>query len=164
MAEQVVRDGLTPVRFTGDLLAQVSTETNVQPRWIEIQLFKVTEGDRTGSYVLHTVGRSVVYHVHDSASCNTGVPTPYNRLGDDAEPCPKCRPASIYNADGGTVVDMESDRHSMYVCPQIADVVRQFKSWPGGGGKLSAPAERLLEIAGQADPAVAEAAQETETL
>ena len=83
---------------------------------------------------------------------------------DDAEPCPKCRPGDLYDLDGGTIVDMESDRHAMYVCPKISDVIKQFKSWPGGGGKLSAPAERLLEIAGQKDPGVAEAAAEAETL
>jgi hypothetical protein len=156
MPKHVVHDGVTKVEFTGDLLAAVSTETDL-PRWLELALYKITEGPNTGKYALHTNGRSVVYHVHDG-DCNKGVPKPAGDLPGYAEPCDRCRPS-----DRGVwfaplekyVVDMEEDRPSLYLCDEASGVREQFEKWPGTGGKPSAPAQRLLRSAAQVDAGIA---------
>lgn len=170
MAEHVVRDGLARIKFIGDQLAAVSTETTVQPRWIELELYRVDQAPPgyEGRYYIHTIGRSVVFHVRDS-TCNTGIPIPLGQLPDDAEPCPRCQPdVRLIRVPGTTDtfewvgpadrVDLESDRHTTHPCKTASDVVTQLEGKSGPAkGKLSAPAQRLLEIAALADEDIADA-------
>ena len=164
-----VRDGLESWTVTGVRLAAVSTETPVEPRWIELRLYRAT-GDgvtiRAGSYILHIIGMSVVYHLHDS-DCNTGVPTRVDALPPEAEPCPRCKPLGIADLHGDFVVDLEAERHTMHVCEDVHGVLGKLvQARPQGrlGGKLSAPAQRLLEIAAQADEEVERGVRVTRTL
>jgi hypothetical protein len=144
--------------FEGEIIGEpVSTEIPSQPRWLELELYRVTDG--TGRYVLHTVGRSVVYHSRGS-SCNRGVPKRASDLFKeipDAEPCRKCHPnrnASVY--------EMEIDKHTTYECTSAADVLTKLKEssrrHPDDPDQLSAPALRLLEMVSQRDEAIARAA------
>lgn len=166
MPQHEVRDGLRRIRFSGSLLASVSTETNRKPQWIELELYTHEPGDEyPGRYFLHVIGRSVRYHQNGS-ECNTGVPTPWEELPEDAEPCPQCRPPSLplpgTPRGEGQAVDLESDRHTLHDCETTADVVHKLAR--GGAGKLSAPAQRLLEIAAQADRGLAAALDTTQIL
>lgn len=147
-----------PYVFAGELLASVTTETADTPRWTEIELFRFTDG--TGRYLVHIVGRSVLYHVRGS-TCNAGVPTPMWELPEDAEPCPRCHPAPL-RADNGLPIDAENDRHTVTVCADVAEVLQALRL-PGRRG-YSAPAQRLLDHVKQLDPVFGAATRAAERL
>lgn len=175
--------GCPPREFPGYLLGGVSTQIRDQPRWLEISLYKVTDG--TGRYVLHMCGASVVYHKHNGP-CNTGVPTSARDMPLDAEPCKICRPGiipeeqptSIFSAaeefffenldtDGEDSLlraddlwDLEQDRYTTYVCKNAEDVVDRLRKPRNSkkqeeGGTLSAPAQRLLDLVAPKDQDIA---------
>lgn len=147
MPEHKVRDGLLLRKLEGKRLAFVSTEKPNLPRWLELGLYLATsEGDSEPVYYLHTVGKSVVFHSLDS-DCKSGVPKDVAKLPDDAEPCRVCSP----RRDGK--VRMESNRHSLYRCENVAEVIEELSRREG---KLTGPGQTLLEIAAEEDPAVAE--------
>lgn len=148
------------VEFHGILLSEVSTETD-RPRWLEIELYKITDG--TDRYVLHLNGRSVLYHSNES-DCNTGLPTLASQLPGDAEPCFKCCPPRLNRLDVDSVVDLESDRHTVHVCADAQEVVDQLKlpyrkiNYYNRAGfesrRLSSPAQLLLEKASPNDESI----------
>ncbi len=163
-----VRDADRVLEFHGTELAYVSTETAASPRWTEMSLFHLTDG--TDRYVLQTVGRSVIYHGHDSA-CNSGTATRALDLPEDAEPCPRCRPR-VFDPDleavtDGDTVDLESDRYGVHVCAAAGDVITRLRISRVNAGALdsfSAPAMRLLDHARQVDAGIAAALQVVERL
>jgi hypothetical protein len=136
------------IEFEGQLVADVTTELPDAPRWTEMDLYHLTDG--TGRYVLHVVGRSVVYHRHDS-ECNSGTKTPLIDVPDDAEPCPNCHPS-----EGHIYVDVEDDRHSAHVCADAQAVLVALRSTGSRATSrpFSTPALRLLATARQRDPAI----------
>ena len=138
------------IEFEGELIAEVTTELPDAPRWTEMELYRLTDG--TGRYVLHVVGRSVVYHVHDS-DCNSGTATDAATLPGDAEPCLTCKPTAYTDTE---TVDFEDDRHSAHVCATAADVLVSLRSTGSRASSrpFSTPALRLLAIAKQKDPAI----------
>lgn len=170
--------------FVGELVYGVSTEVPHKPQWLEIEIWRVTDG--TCRYVLHFIGRSVLVHAENS-DCNTGVPTPYRTLAEDSEPCRKCRP-DLDGADPDDIFEAETDRHKIEICDgrpkwpdgslktgedgdplpiadedaawkaSAAEIIRILKeSWhkkPGSAGTLSAPAQRLVDTAAKLDPAI----------
>jgi hypothetical protein len=147
-----LRDALRTLRFTGALLAEVSTRADASLRWTEFELYSVAT--KPGSYVLYIAGLSVVYH-QPGSSCNKGVATPMNRLPDDAEPCRSCRPPARHEASGDAQIDFEEDRLSLTVCSDV-DQVRRELAVSGRSDRrspLSMPANRLLQLAMQKDPA-----------
>lgn len=146
--------------FRGRLLAHVTTETDASPRWTEIELYELTDG--TGRYVVHIVGRSVLYHHHDSP-CNAGVPTKMLDLVEDAEPCPRCQPPRYRDCDqDDLVVDAESDRHTITVCAGVTEVLDALRL-PNRRG-YSAPAQRLLDEVRHSHPEFAAQASSVEWL
>lgn len=177
-----VQDTRGTKEFTGILLSEVSTETREGPRWLEMDLYRITDGVNTGSYVLHLVGRSVVYHAHRS-TCNRGIPrTPRDEdWAADAEPCRVCKPpywAVTDDATGNpmrdsvtrelvpntdfvtTEFDLEMDRHTAFLCATAEAVVAQLEEssrHQRSPSKLSAPAQRLLDAAALIDPDIAKA-------
>lgn len=158
-----VRDGLRPVDFTGEQIARVSTETD-RPRWVELELYWATPSEKLpeGGYFTHIVGQSVVYHKHQS-DCNTGVPATVEEIPEDSEPCEKCRPPALTMLDSDAWVDMESPRHTLYRTggpreQAAVEMVQRMQRRP------SAPAQRLLEMAAQEDPAIAHALEIAEAL
>ena len=171
-----VRGSLGPRAFYGTSLAEVTTETPLRPRWIEIALYREWEVERDGAgqpvvpvvpvrprgYVLHRVGRSLVYHVHDSG-CHTGVETGTEHLGADCEPCLECRPPELAVLPEDAVVDLEEDRHAVDVCAspeQVLDLLQDPRAPAGPDAsavdRLSAPAQRLLRRAAAKDQGIAE--------
>lgn len=147
-----VRDTTKTVEFLGVLLAHVTTESADSPRWTTFDLYHLTDGSER--YVLSITGRSVLYHLHDG-TCNTGVPTPVDKLPPDAEPCPRCQPPGYaVDADRGETVDMEEDYHNVAVCRGRDDVELKLKTRHDGSvGTLSRPAVRLLQLAALRDSA-----------
>jgi len=136
------------LEFEGELLADVTTEVPDSPRWTEMELYHLTDG--TGRYVLHVVGRSVVYHVHDGP-CNSGTATAAVEIPDDAEPCQVCRPGRDLPDD--VTFDYEDDRHSAHVCADAPAVLVALRSTGSRATSrpFSNPAMRLLAAARQCD-------------
>lgn len=151
-----------PVRFTGDLLAEESTETPNSIRWLELELYKITEGPKAGQYLLHRVGQSVVFH--KPHTCGYGVPTGWDKVPDDAEPCPTCQPIEPFlhgihgkGAAPEYEVWMESPRHKVIVCPTVADLERALLMRRKDGTQfLSTPAANLLGKAEANDSGIGE--------
>lgn len=145
-----VRDTTKTIEFTGEHIAHVTTESPQSMRWSVFDLYRLDDG--SDRYVLAITGRSVLYHVHDG-DCNTGVPTRFDKLPDDAEPCPRCSPFDRV-VDTSFVVDLEEDYYNVAVCHGRADVELKLKTRRDGTiGNLSRPAVRLLQLAALRDPA-----------
>jgi hypothetical protein len=173
----LIRGSLGKLVFYGVPLAEVSTETPRRPRWIEMELYRdwtarddegrplqpVGPAEAAQGYVLHVTGRSVVYHVHESGSCKTGIPVPARRLPGDAEPCEVCRPPALAALADGDLVDTEEDRHAAHLCPDTDTVLTRLRDprSPARTGPewLSAPAQRLLQLAAAADEGIADATE-----
>jgi hypothetical protein len=86
MQEYKVRDQLgRTVHFTGELLAESTTQRDDAPRWTEMELYRKTDGE----YLLHRLGQSVVYHELEGP-CDRGTATRGPDLPADAEPCHQC--------------------------------------------------------------------------
>jgi hypothetical protein len=151
-----VPDAGKSLEFHGSLLGQVSTQIRNQPRWLEISLYKVLDG--TGRYVLHLCGASVVYHRHNG-TCNTGVPTAADHMPLDGEPCRICQPVPVPEDPGSAVLgglwDLETDRHTTFVCMSAEEVIEKLRKPRNqkhvDGGTLSAPAQRLLDLVAPRD-------------
>jgi hypothetical protein len=104
--------------FDGSLIGFGSTETVVTDRWTEIEIYRTVGG----SYIVHTVGVSLLYHDID-AECASGSVISVRRLydsarkGDQHRPCGQCRPgplsALIRQPDDR--LRRESNRHSVKV-------------------------------------------------
>lgn len=145
------------LEFQGTLVEDATTETAEQQRWTELELYRVTDG--TGRYVLHVLGRSVVYHAHGSA-CNTGTPTRMGDLDEDAEPCRDCGPGCP-GAD--ELVDRETDRASAYVCETVGEVLDHLRS-RRAPDRFTAPGLKLLEKVIAVDDVFASAMRTVERL
>ena len=135
--------------FTGTRIAFSTTEISTSLRWIEIYVYR-TKG---GKYVIHRIGVSLVYHVHDGVECkDDGVPMRFNELKTNAEPCMVCKPP--WDAEPDFVVNSETDRHTAVVCMagEVQDnlMVRPQKGAPF----LSSPARKALDQAVSADPKI----------
>lgn len=175
--EVLIRGSLGKLVFYGVPLAEVSTETPRRPRWIEMELYRdwtardpdgrpaqpVRPAEAAAGYVLHVTGRSVVYHEHESGSCRTGIPVPGRRLPADAEPCEVCRPPAPGELDDADLVDTEEDRHATHLCPDTETVLVRLRDprSPARSGPewLSAPAQRLLQLAAARDDGIAGATE-----
>lgn len=139
-------DNLEPVEFEGTLLGEASSETEDSQRWTEIYIYKTVGG----RYVLHTVGRSVLYHVHDGP-CNTGVPRDPAELDPELdEPCGRCNPST-----SAPLVDVEMDKESVTQAETAEGVYPLLLQRRGARTFMSWPATRAFEMASRADPALA---------
>lgn len=184
MTMHEVRHGLRAVTFDGNKIGESSTEKILQPtdnwdqmsprakqlflRWSEFTLYTVPPGQEgdllptDGGYLYHVVGQSLCYHVHQGG-CNSGVK---KRAGDTSIyvlPCYVCRPPLLWSwlnedddddtralVDPDMLVDMESPTHSVYTSSTAAGIAKIIER-----GRLSLPAQRLLEDAIQNDPGIA---------
>lgn len=152
-----VQDASRTLEFEGTMLSDVSTETDRNPRWTEMELYKVDDG----RYVLSIVGRSVVFHEHDS-QCNSGVPTQVSGLNpemlEELEPCQRCSPPEPEDLAGTPTIDLEADRHTVHVCADANAVVEKLRNpkttSANGTGLISGPGQRLLAIAASVDDGI----------
>ncbi len=158
------------LEFAGELVGSASTEKPGKPRWVEIRLYKVSDG--TGRYVLHRTGKSLAYHRLD-APCNRGVPVAASRLALNAMRCPECNPPelAVTRSMPGHQVSAESDHTAAVICTDATEAVSRLRlpnpmsaKASGSGlisGRYSAPAQRLLDEARQNDPDIAAALSQT---
>lgn len=150
----IIKHQAKPVKFTGTLLADESTETDSSMRWLELELYKIEQGQHSGQYVIHRVGQSVVYH--RPKTCGYGTATGWENVPMDAEPCPTCKPSSPV-ARGSELKEyevwLESPRHRVIVCPAPRDVEKALLMRRKDGSTfLSTPATNLIAKACANDP------------
>jgi hypothetical protein len=129
--------------FNGELIATATTHRPDKPRWLDMELWRVTDG--TGRYVIGRIGKSLVYHKHDGP-CGRGVPTPAMELNFNAIPCADCGAPSLNIARSipGRLVMREAEHPSASVCQDAHEVLQALRL-PDIG--YSAPAQRLLDTA-----------------
>lgn len=164
MPQYVLHDGLKRKQVTGTRLAVSSTERRGKVRWTELELYRGIERDaESEAYFLHTIGQSVIYHWPDGTCNNGGVPVPWNELPPDGQPCRECSPPALppedpANPDAdrgpGPTLYLESTRPHLYRCETAERVLTQLLMHDG---RLSAPAETLVERAALVDDGMAAA-------
>lgn len=157
MTSYALLDEYTPVEFEGLCIAEVSTERPDSLRWLEMEIYRITAGENAGRYVIHTCGRSVVYHVHGS-TCNLGAVIEAGRLDATLyEPCENCRPPLLTDLDPSALVDYELDKSTVTDCAagEVYASLLLSKRDPNTGKTepfMSNPARRLFEEACRMDP------------
>lgn len=150
MEEYIIKDGIRPLRFSGTLLARESTESDSALRWLELELYKIGKGKLTGTYLLHRVGQSVVYHLPEG--CGYGKATTWDGVPRDAEPCPVCHPpVDRNNPEQLLEVWMETPWHKVIRCADARAVEQALLMRGKSGQFLSQPASSLLEKAARND-------------
>jgi hypothetical protein len=157
--QYVLRDGLRRKLVTGWLVAVSTTERRGKVRWTELELYRGFERDvEPEAFFLQTIGQSVLYHYPDTDCSGGSVPVPWAELPDDALACRECHPPALPPEDEprgtGPVMYLEATRPRLYRCWPAEEVIKQLLMHDG---KLSAPAETLLERASVADTEMAAA-------
>jgi hypothetical protein len=134
---------------------------NPMPRWLSLVLYRLD----SGSWLLHRIGMSLVYHCADT-SCHTaagqpsGSPATVDDLPDGAQECPKCRPPSPFDLGDDEQVRFEFPRHTIDRCDTPARVIEKLTTMnPRGGDRsvmISDPVRELLAQAEEHDGAFAD--------
>jgi hypothetical protein len=162
MTTYTIKDATHSVQFDGELLAEVSTETDTAVRWTELELYRTYHG----LYLLHRIGQSLVYH--RPGTCNFGSKTSWDKVPEDAEPCSVCNP-SVPEAPAEYEVWLEQPRHHVDRCatPEAVEEALLMKR-PGkastGSRFLSSPARKLLDLAGKNDDGIRGLSERVELL
>jgi hypothetical protein len=159
----VVRDRLGPLEFVGETVADLSWSYDEayerkHPRWTDISLHKVDNSE--WAYVIHIVGRSMLYHVSKS-DCRSGVNTQVGILRRDDEryqnllQCSRCKPKDLEDLDDTAIVAVEEDLHNLERFRSAEGVVeyiykRSEQQQSGLSMKLLQTASRLDENIGEA--------------
>jgi hypothetical protein len=153
------------LEFAGELIATATTRQPGKARWLDMRLYRTTDG--TGRYIIGRTGRSLMVHRHNG-SCNRGVPVPVASLEDDVVPCQLCGTPSpsVLKMTPRGLANREADHHSATVCSSAAEMLARLRlrgASPADGDEpygsaYSAPAQRLLDEARLNDKAVEAAA------
>jgi hypothetical protein len=167
MPQIVIRDEFLDFVIDGDAIAgPVTTEyadSTGRPRvrWFECTLYRKADG----SYVIHQVNRSVVWHLA-SGSGHVKLPEtiPYAERDEDdvycgdlparagRRQCPRSRPAAAPQT-----VLREADQHRAISCPTSGAVIREVATVRRGDGSQSVAISdlmrELLRKAAENDPA-----------
>lgn len=161
-------------RFTGTHLAHVSTgEHRNLPRWLTLDLYAKADG----TYVLHRIGYSVVYHrskADEEGALPTGCDggekvtlTGLLAIVEDGEACPKCSPvpfadveAIVEAGDGeSSHVRLERNYYKVIEIPDVPDLVGELEFVPKNSRKgervISRPGQELLLRASEFDVRIA---------
>jgi hypothetical protein len=167
--EWILQDiaGATKKRFTGMHLAYSSSGAKKSlPRWLTLDLYRKSDG----TYMLHRIGYSVVYH--DIDGCEGGELVTYPQLldqlgdGEAGEPCPDCRPASFQavkeelarNPKTLECVLLERVLYKVIDVPDVPSLVREMEYVPRNSrtGKriISRPGQELLLRAADHDETI----------
>lgn len=145
-----VKDGPRLFEFEGEEIGFSTSWRAGAQRWIEFTLYR-TSGD--GQYVLSRVGVSTLYHAPECkmAEKNYLPESPRSELRDDAVPCAECRP----DTRDFPFVCPEQDKTWGRVCKTPEAVLRHLMKHDRDNGDLylTAVARRLIEDAGESDPA-----------
>ena len=119
------------VTFRGTLLGSATTEDRMGDhplRWTEVHVYR-TEG---GTYVVHKVGRSTVFHSRGDECGKKAVETDPLEVPDDRffdlNPCPRCVPPTYPSPDEFRTVWVEVDRHSVSTAESASGAVECAKT------------------------------------
>lgn len=161
-----VRDGaIRTLEFDGDLLASQSSWRPGSPRWMELKLFKTTNG----VYVLSKIGRSMVVHSpdceipRDQFGNRPELPR-FQEMHPGADPfTPEffvCEECEAGGADGDfTRIEIEEDRYFAAHSDDPRDMIEELYRRKGGAKSLQRMAVDLLEEASKNDEGIARAFQ-----
>lgn len=168
MIVHTLRDtaGQPQKRFTGAKLAFVSTgEHRSLPRWLTLTLFLKADG----TYILHRIGYSVMYHA--PGGCEGGEQMSLHDFleeVEDGEACPKCRPLPFAkikelfeaNPDTSESVLLEHNYYKVIELPDVQNLISELEFVPKnsrtGERVISRPGQELLLRASDKDPRIAE--------
>lgn len=159
--EITVHDGISPLKFNGELVADLSwdykaAEERGHKRWTDITLYRVIQDDTPYQYVVQVTGRSVWYHRHDGP-CHRGVSVEVGSLfADDARyqalvACTRCMPVDLDDLDSADVVAVEQNLYTLYRCHNAEAVVQTMY---GRSTEVSSLSTKLLQAACLADKAI----------
>jgi hypothetical protein len=154
-------------RFTGAKLAHTSTgEHRNLPRWLTLDLFLKQDG----TYILHRIGYSVVYHSVEGP-CEGGEKMTYATLADitdEGEPCTKCHPIpfkalmaaveSGHSDANSKSVALEHNYYKVLEIPDVPTLISELEFVPKnsrtGERVISRPGQELLLRAADLDPRI----------
>lgn len=149
--------------FEGSLIKQTTTRGRNSLRWVDIALY----GLDGGTYLVHRIGQSLVYHRGDtgcltSTSKQAGDKATVADLPDDAEPCERCNPPWPEDLADDAEIRYEFPRHTLDECSTPAEVISRLTSMRKRRARtstrvVSEPVRELLEGAAASDPRFAEA-------
>jgi hypothetical protein len=161
-------------RFTGTHLAYVSTgENRRKPYWMTLDLYRKADG----SYIVHKIGYSVVYH--DVTGCEGGEEVTLGVLVEETgtgEPCPKCKPkpwsaikhALAVNADTTESVLLERNFYTIIESADTKALIKSLEFVPKdsltGKPEISRPGQILLLRARDHDAQIAAIEDEVEDI
>jgi hypothetical protein len=141
-------DGRT-VQFTGVLLSTASSQRPDALRWTEISIYRT----QAGKYVIHKVGRTVVYH-RTGQPCTSGSTEIKGDMRNALRPCPKCSPV-LNGAVSTSPLTFEEDRHTVHVTETGDGVVESAHTQDADGtAYLTRPAKQALLSAAARDGAI----------
>jgi hypothetical protein len=155
-----VRDGATrEIRFTGVLLAEVSSRHNAGPRWTELRLFRT----EAGSYVLEKVGVSVVVHTPGCPNILGNLPR-FQEAHPGADPadgnwwfCEVCGDQAVRGDITRLLV--ETNRYWATIAEDPALIVDALYRRKNGARSMMRVSLDLLNEASKADPKIADVYQ-----
>lgn len=156
------------VRFTGVHLAFSSTgESKIPPRerWLTLNLYRKTDG----TYILHRIGYSIVYH--DAVNgCNGGEKVTLGELLEatsEGSPCPKCNPRTFDSIQAAVredpntpeLVSLERVYYKVLELKDVPTLVAGLKFVPRASRTgipiISRPGQELLLRAAEYDEKIA---------
>ncbi len=145
-----VRDTHRVLQFEGTKLGHATSWRRDSFRWVEFDLYR-TNG---GSYVLSRIGQTTLFHDQHCAvvSRNGLASIPVEALAEGHVPCPDCRPA-LNELDE---ICPESPRYWAMVSDTAEGVLEALYRFDDSSVRyLTSVAQRLLDVASVADPAIA---------
>lgn len=149
MTAHQVRDGARTLKFEGSMIANSTSWRRGSSRWVEFSLYRTV----SGSYILARTGLSLLFHNLDCevAIRNSLKASPAAALDRDAQPCFDCGPDGRSTGE----VAVETPRMWAHVSETAEGVVEALQRHDTHGSRyLTRVAQRLLEQAGDVDPAI----------
>lgn len=153
----IIRDHRNDIiaEFEGELVASVSTDDGERARWIEMELYRRTDGK---GWLIHRLSDSVLYHREDT-TCRTpknarpGQPATAADLDEGSEPCANCKPPQLRQLMPHEAVRIEVPRHNVHLANTEQEVVDNLSIDRRTGSRFwSPPVVELLVLAGHQHP------------
>jgi len=148
-----LRDGGRVVKFTGELLARVSSERRTAPRWTEMELYRTERH----VYVIHKIGRSIVFHLSDCLQAKQSrmpygheVPGGVRQLDlREMFPAPDCSPS---RTDPPETLRFERTRSWAGIAETAEKAIEMLHRNDSGRRSLDWISSDLLDLASDVDP------------
>lgn len=155
--EFMLKHELRNFKFIGVELSRISTRKPGRPQWLELELYRITEGPNTGHYVLSTIAYSDVYH-GGPRGCDKGISMTFGEAlqqTSSARPCGDCVPPRPGQIGPGFPVRMEEDIHKTIRYATVPELLEAMAVKQDVGmlkaGEMSGPSKSLLHEAATKD-------------